>query len=48
MVGAVGGLYVFFIGATGGAVWRPCSTVFWGPDGVLIIMIPSTIFGAPS
>ena len=30
MVGAVGGIYVFFIGATGGAVRPPCSTASWG------------------
>ena len=30
MVGAVGGIYVFFVGATGGAVWRPCWTASSG------------------
>ena len=47
MVGAVGGIYVFFIGATGGAVLAALLDSVVGIRAtVLIIMIPSTIFGA--
>src|SRR5580704_11873244 len=47
MVGAVGGIYVFFIGATGGAVLAALLDSIVGiRTTVLIIMIPSTIFGA--
>ncbi len=47
LVGAVGGIYVFFIGATGGAVLAALLDSVVGIRAtVLIIMIPSTIFGA--
>ena len=47
MVGAVGGIYVFFIGATGGAVLAALLDSVVGIRAtVLIIMIPSTLFGA--
>jgi ABC-type branched-subunit amino acid transport system ATPase component/predicted MFS family arabinose efflux permease len=46
MVGAVGGIYVFFIGATGGAVLAALlDSVFGVRTAVLIIMIPSTLIG---
>ena len=44
MVGAVGGIYVFFVGATGGAVLAALLDSLVGVRAaVLIIMIPSTI-----
>ena len=44
---AVGGIYVFFVGATGGAVLAALLDSVVGVRAtVLIIMIPSTIFGA--
>jgi ABC-type branched-subunit amino acid transport system ATPase component/predicted MFS family arabinose efflux permease len=44
---AVGGIYVFFIGATGGAVLAALLDSVVGIRAtVLIIMIPSTLFGA--
>ena len=44
---AVGGIYVFFVGATGGAVLAALLDSVVGIRAtVLIIMIPSTIFGA--
>src|ERR1700722_4800287 len=47
LVGAVGGIYVFFVGATGGAVLAALLDSIVGIRAtVLIIMIPSTIFGA--
>jgi ABC-type branched-subunit amino acid transport system ATPase component/predicted MFS family arabinose efflux permease len=47
MVGAVGGIYVFFVGATGGAILAALLDSVVGVRAtVLIIMIPSTIFGA--
>ncbi|MGP0031625.1 MAG: ATP-binding protein [Acidimicrobiales bacterium] len=47
MVTAVGGLYVFFIGATGGAVLAALlDSLFGVRTTVLIIMIPSTLIGA--
>ncbi len=47
MVTAVGGLYVFFVGATGGAVLAALLDSIVGVRGtVLIIMIPSTLIGA--
>jgi ABC-type branched-subunit amino acid transport system ATPase component/predicted MFS family arabinose efflux permease len=47
MVTAVGGLYVFFIGATGGAVLAALlDSVLGVRPAVLIIMIPSTLVGA--
>jgi len=47
MVTAVGGLYVFFIGATGGAVLAALfDSIFGVRTSVLIIMIPSTLIGA--
>ena len=47
LVGAVGGIYVFFVGATGGAVLAALLDSVVGMRAtVLIIMIPSTIFGA--
>jgi MFS family permease len=46
MVTAVGGLYVFFIGATGGAVLAALlDSIFGVRPAVLIIMIPSTLIG---
>ena len=47
MVGAVGGIYVFFVGATGGAILAALlDSVVSVRATVLIIMIPSTLFGA--
>ncbi len=47
MVGAVGAVYLFFIGATGGAVLSAGLDNAFGPRAaVLIIMIPTTIIGA--
>jgi ABC-type branched-subunit amino acid transport system ATPase component len=47
MVTAVGGLYVFFVGATGGAVLAAIlDSLFDVRTAVLIIMIPSTLIGA--
>ena len=47
MVGAVGGIYVFFVGATGGAILAALlDSAFGIRTAVLVIMIPSTIFGA--
>ncbi len=47
LVGAVGGIYVFFVGATGGAVLAALLDSVVGIRAtVLIIMIPSTIFGS--
>ena len=47
MVGAVGGIYVFFVGATGGAILAALlDSVVSVRATVLIIMIPSTIFGS--
>jgi len=47
MVTAVGGLYVFFVGATGGAVLAALLDSIVGVRAtVLIIMIPSTLIGA--
>jgi ABC-type branched-subunit amino acid transport system ATPase component/predicted MFS family arabinose efflux permease len=46
MVGAVGGIYVFFVGATGGAVLAALLDSLVGVRAaVLIIMIPSTLIG---
>jgi ABC-type branched-subunit amino acid transport system ATPase component/predicted MFS family arabinose efflux permease len=46
MVGAVGGIYVFFVGATGGAVLAALLDSIVGVRAaVLIIMIPSTLIG---
>jgi len=47
MVTAVGGLYVFFVGAFGGAVLAAIlDSLFDVRTAVLIIMIPSTLIGA--
>jgi ABC-type branched-subunit amino acid transport system ATPase component/predicted MFS family arabinose efflux permease len=47
MVGAVGGIYVFFVGATGGAILAALlDSAFGIRTAVLVIMIPSTLFGA--
>jgi ABC-type branched-subunit amino acid transport system ATPase component/predicted MFS family arabinose efflux permease len=47
MVTAVGGLYVFFVGAFGGAVLAALfDSLFSVRTAVLIIMIPSTLIGA--
>jgi ABC-type branched-subunit amino acid transport system ATPase component/predicted MFS family arabinose efflux permease len=47
MVTAVGGLYVFFVGATGGAVLAALfDSIFGIRTAVLIIMIPSILIGA--
>jgi len=47
MVGAVGGLYVFFIGAFGGAILAALLESLVGVRAtVLLIVIPSTIIGA--
>ncbi len=47
MVTAVGGLYVFFVGAFGGAVLAAVlDSLFDVRTAVLIIMIPSTLIGA--
>jgi len=47
MVGAVGGIYVFFVGATGGAILAALLDSAFGLRAtVLIIMIPSRLFGA--
>jgi ABC-type branched-subunit amino acid transport system ATPase component/predicted MFS family arabinose efflux permease len=47
MILAVGGVYVFFVGATGGAVLSALfDSVFGVRTTVLIIMIPSTLIGA--
>ncbi len=46
MVGAVGGIYVFFVGATGGAVLAALLDSVVGVRAtVLIIMIPTTLIG---
>ena len=46
MVGAVGGIYVFFVGATGGAILAALLDSVVGVRAtVLIIMIPSTLIG---
>ena len=46
MVGAVGGIYVFFVGATGGAVLAALLDSLVGVRAtVLIIIIPSTLIG---
>ena len=46
MVGAVGGIYVFFVGATGGAVLAALLDSLIGLRAtVLIIIIPSTLIG---
>jgi ABC-type branched-subunit amino acid transport system ATPase component/predicted MFS family arabinose efflux permease len=46
MVGAVGGIYVFFVGATGGAILAALlDSVIGIRSTVLIIMIPSTLIG---
>jgi ABC-type branched-subunit amino acid transport system ATPase component/predicted MFS family arabinose efflux permease len=46
MVGAVGGIYIFFVGATGGAVLAALLDSVVGVRAtVLIIMIPSTLIG---
>lgn len=47
MVGAVGAIYLFFVGATGGAVLSALLDNAFGPRAaVLIIVIPTTIIGA--
>jgi ABC-type branched-subunit amino acid transport system ATPase component/predicted MFS family arabinose efflux permease len=47
MVTAVGGLYVFFVGAFGGAVLSALlDSLFGVRTAILLIMIPSTIVGA--
>jgi ABC-type branched-subunit amino acid transport system ATPase component/predicted MFS family arabinose efflux permease len=43
---ALGSLYVFFIGATGGAILSGLFTNAWGPrTALLLLFIPSTIIG---
>jgi ABC-type branched-subunit amino acid transport system ATPase component len=47
MVGAVAGIYVFFIGATGGAVLGAALEQAFGPRvAVITLMVPSTLVGA--
>ena len=47
LTGAVGAIYLFFIGATGGAVLSAGLDQAFGPrTAVLIVMVPTTIFGA--
>ena len=46
MTGAVGAIYLFFIGATGGAVLSAALDQAFGPrTAVLVVMIPTTIIG---
>jgi ABC-type branched-subunit amino acid transport system ATPase component/predicted MFS family arabinose efflux permease len=47
MTGAVGAIYLFFIGATGGAILSAALDEALGPrPAVIIVMVPTTIIGA--